>query len=71
MNVQKDPNDQQQEMMAVCLQMAELKRKLTQQSRSLETLKEEKERLSVTLRSISEGVITTDMNGRIVFVNNG
>lgn len=58
-----------QELMAVRLQLTALKRKLTLQSKSLESLKEEKERLSVTLRSISEGVITTDMNGRIVFIN--
>lgn len=58
-----------QELMAVRLQLAAMKRKITQQSKSLESLKEEKERLSVTLRSISEGVITTDMNGRIVFLN--
>lgn len=29
----------------------------------------EKERLAVTLRSIGDGVITTDINGRIVFLN--
>lgn len=32
-------------------------------------LAEEKERLAVTLRSIGEGVITTDMEGRIVLMN--
>jgi len=32
-------------------------------------LAEEKERLTVTLRSIGEGVITTDMEGRIVLLN--
>jgi PAS domain S-box-containing protein len=70
MNTQQDPDDTLlQEMMAARLQLAALKRKLAQQNKSLEALKEEKERLSVTLRSISEGVITTDMNGRVVFVN--
>ncbi len=34
-----------------------------------EELRNEKERLSVTLRSIGDGVITTDINGRIVFLN--
>ncbi|MDA3834862.1 MAG: PAS domain S-box protein [Spirochaetales bacterium] len=29
----------------------------------------EKERLAVTLRSIGDGVITTDINGRVVFLN--
>jgi len=32
-------------------------------------LRESKERLSVTLRSIGDGVITTDIQGRIVFLN--
>jgi PAS domain S-box-containing protein len=34
-----------------------------------EALTEEKERLSVTLRSIGDGVITVDSQGRIVFLN--
>lgn len=46
-----------------------LERKETRLSRALETLKELKERLAVTLRSISEGVITTDMSGRVFFLN--
>ncbi|MCF6185901.1 MAG: ATP-binding protein [Desulfobulbaceae bacterium] len=32
-------------------------------------LMEEKERLSVTLRSIGDGVITTDIEGRVLFLN--
>lgn len=70
MNAQHNPDDQPlSELITIRLQMAELKKKLMLQNKSLESLKEEKERLSVTLRSISEGVITTDMNGRIVFIN--
>ncbi|RQW85489.1 MAG: response regulator [Geobacter sp.] len=70
MELQQHPDDHQlQEMMSVRLQLAALKKKMTRQNKSLESLKEEKVRLSVTLRSISEGVITTDMNGRIVFLN--
>ena len=34
-----------------------------------EALEEEKERLSVTLRSIGDGVITTDIKGKIVLLN--
>jgi len=34
-----------------------------------ESLAAEKERLAVTLRSIIDGVITTDINGRIIMVN--
>ncbi|MBU7046698.1 MAG: PAS domain S-box protein [Theionarchaea archaeon] len=34
-----------------------------------ESLAAEKERLSVTLRSIGDGVITTDMNGTVVLIN--
>lgn len=33
-------------------------------------LSAEKERLAVTLRSIGDGVITTDMNGNVVLINN-
>jgi PAS domain S-box-containing protein len=58
-----------QELTEVRFHMAALKKKLAQQQKSLEALREEKERLSVILRSISEGVITTDMNGRIVYLN--
>lgn len=35
-----------------------------------EQLIEEKERLSVTLKSISDGMIATDVNGKVVLINN-
>ena len=37
--------------------------------RAEEALEAETERLAVTLRSIGDGVITTDLNGRVVLVN--
>ncbi|GMT42786.1 MAG: hypothetical protein IEMM0002_1197 [bacterium] len=43
---------------------AEIERKRTD-----EALAEEKERLAVTLRSIGDGVITTDINGKVVLMN--
>lgn len=39
------------------------------QGRARAALVEEKDRLAVTLRSISDGVITTDVSGRIVLLN--
>lgn len=70
MDDQHDPGEQQRlELTEASLRMAALKHKIAQQEKSLEGLREEKERLSVTLRSINDGVITTDMNGRIVFIN--
>jgi PAS domain S-box-containing protein len=70
MDDQHDPGEQQRlELTEASLRMAALKNKIAQQEKSLEGLREEKERLSVTLRSINDGVITTDMNGRIVFIN--
>ncbi len=44
-------------------------RDITQRKQAEEDLATEKERLSVTLRSIGDGVITTDINGRVVFLN--
>ncbi len=41
----------------------------TRRKLSETALAEEKERLAVTLRSIGDGVITTDMHGRIVLIN--
>ena len=45
-------------------------RDLTERKRMEEALAEEKERLAVTLRSIGDGVITTDTEGRVVLINN-
>jgi PAS domain S-box-containing protein len=42
---------------------------ITEQKRAEDELLAEKERLAVTLRSIGEGVITVDIEGRIVLLN--
>ncbi len=42
---------------------------ITEQKRIEKDLKNSEEKLSVTLRSIGEGVITTDVNGNIDFLN--
>jgi PAS domain S-box-containing protein len=42
---------------------------LLQARRAEQSLAEEKERLSVTLRSIGEGVITTDLKGNVLLIN--
>jgi len=42
---------------------------ITERKQSEEALAAEKERLEVTLRSIGDGVITTDVEGRVVYVN--
>jgi PAS domain S-box-containing protein len=44
-------------------------RDITQRKQAEEALAAEKERLAVTLRSIGDGVITTDTEGKIVLVN--
>lgn len=44
-------------------------RDITERKRSEEALAEEKERLAVTLRSIGDGVITTDYNGLVTMLN--
>ncbi len=40
-----------------------------ERQRYQETLATEKERLSVTLQSIGDGVITTDVDGRVLLIN--
>ncbi len=44
-------------------------RDITERLRAEEALAEEKERLAVTLRSIGDGVITTDIEGNVVLIN--
>jgi PAS domain S-box-containing protein len=44
-------------------------RDITERIRAQQALAEEKERLAVTLRSIGDGVITTDIDGRVVLIN--
>jgi PAS domain S-box-containing protein len=46
-----------------------LNRHLALRRRSEDALAEEKERLTVTLRSIGDGVITTDISGRVRLIN--
>jgi len=52
-----------------CLAIVFLHRMLTERQRTEEALAAEKERLAVTLRSIADGVITTDTRGHIVLMN--
>jgi len=47
----------------------EISTNITEQKKAFLRQEEEKERLSVTLRSISEGVITTDMEGKVELLN--
>jgi len=58
-----------QELMEARLRALSLEKREAQLKKALESLAEERERLAVTLRSINEGVITSDMSGRIVFLN--
>lgn len=44
-------------------------RNITERLRAEQALAEEKERLAVTLKSIGDGVITTDIEGKIVLIN--
>jgi PAS domain S-box-containing protein len=48
----------------------ELRREILERERTEEALAAEKERLTVTLRSIGDGVITTDREGQVVLMNN-
>ncbi len=49
---------------------AELRQEIADRERTEEALAAEKERLNVTLRSIGDGVITADSEGRIALINN-
>lgn len=51
------------------IQMIEYSIDVTERQQALSALAAEKERLSVTLRSIGDGVITTDISGNIVLLN--
>jgi PAS domain-containing protein len=46
-----------------------LKQEMEKKNQAEYALTTEKERLSVTLRSIAEGVMTTDIDGKIIFLN--
>lgn len=48
---------------------AQLQEEVAERTIAEDLLAEEKERLAVTLRSIDEGVITTDTSGRVLLVN--
>jgi PAS domain S-box-containing protein len=48
---------------------SKITRDLSERKRGEEALAEEKERLAVTLRSIGDGVITTDIEGKVVLIN--
>jgi PAS domain S-box-containing protein len=47
----------------------EIATNITQRKRMHQSLAEEKELLAVTLRSIGDGVITTDISGRVILIN--
>jgi PAS domain S-box-containing protein len=49
---------------------ADLRKEIAEREWTQEALAAEKERLSVTLRSIGDGVITADSAGRVVLMNN-
>jgi PAS domain S-box-containing protein len=49
---------------------SDLRKEIAEREWTEEALAAEKERLSVTLRSIGDGVITADSEGRVVLINN-
>jgi PAS domain S-box-containing protein len=51
------------------LHLLTIARDITERKRAADTLSAEKEQLAVTLGSIGDGVITTDMGGKIVLLN--
>lgn len=50
-------------------QLKALQKEIEERERAEMLLADEKERLAITLRSIGDGVITTDIEGRILFIN--
>lgn len=62
--------DQQRHVEETLELHAEAVAALSQARRAEQALTVEKERLSVTLRSIGDGVITTDLNGTVLMLNN-
>lgn len=60
-------NEQLQQLVAE--RTTQLKDEIEERKRIEEALASEKERLSVTLRSIGDGVITTNTEGRIILMN--
>ncbi len=46
-----------------------LKQEVAHRKKAQKALQKERERLNVTLRSIGDGVITTDIDGRVVLIN--
>ncbi len=54
---------------AIRQKIRELEEENRERKKAEEALAAEKERLSVTLRSIGDGVITTDVSGNVIFLN--
>ncbi|HHD62983.1 MAG TPA: PAS domain S-box protein [Desulfobulbaceae bacterium] len=64
-----DCRDQAIKWMDGRLVRMEIATDITERKLAEEALLSEKERLDVTLRSIGDGVITTDVEGRVIYVN--